>query len=228
MCGRFTVTNSRLINLEAALAGKLYPAQPGVETRYNIAPSQPVYVVRGEGDGKYHFLQLKWGLVPAWSKEPKVKYNTSNAKAETIETLASYRTPFRKRRCLIPATGWYEWQPRPSGKVPWYLYMGDHSDFAFAGLWEKWEKKGQILETCTIIVTDACESIREIHYRMPVILDPIDYEHWLDPGISDPALLKPLLRPYKRDRLVAHPVSRRVNQVSNDDRSLIEPVGDAN
>ena len=225
MCGRFTVTNSRLINLEAALAGKLYPVHPGVETSYNIVPSQPIQAVRGEGDGIYHFVKLKWGLIPAWSKEPKVTYSTINARADTIDTKPAYRSAFRKRRCLIPASGWYEWQQQPSGKQPWYIHPHDNTDLAFAGLWEKWERDGKVLETCTIIVTESNEAVRPIHDRMPVILEPIDYQHWLDESVTDPGLLKPLLRPYKRDRLVAHPVSRRVNQVSNDDRSLIETVG---
>lgn len=224
MCGRYTVTNFRLINLEAALAGMLDPAQPGVSTSYNFAPSQPVNAVRGEGDGKYHFLKLKWGLVPAWAKDPKIAYSAINARAETVDTKPAFRSAFRRRRCLIPASGWYEWQQQPSGKQPWYIHMRDNSDMAFAGLWEKWERAGKVLETCTIIVTEANDAIAPIHDRMPVILEPTDYQHWLDESVTEAALLKPLLRPYRRDRLAAHPVSRRVNAVVNNDPALIEPL----
>ena len=137
----------------------------------------------------------------------------------------SYRTAFRQRRCLIPATGFFEWKRASGGKQPYNIHIGEGNLFAFAGLWEHWKGgDGKFVESCTILVTDANEVIRPIHDRMPVILDPDDYRTWLDPGLHDPAELKPLLRPCPSEWMEYYPVSRRVGTPANDDPECVRPL----
>lgn len=219
MCGRYTLTTPDLSPIGEALGVNL----PPVPVSYNIAPSLRVPIIRAGGPAGYELALVKWGLVPHWSKEPRSEYSTINARAETVAVKPAFRDAFRRRRCLVPADGFYEWQKRGTAKQPWYIHRRDRRPFAFAGLWERWEGDGDALETCAIIVTEANALMRPIHERMPVILHPRDYRLWLDPHSPREALL-PLLVACADGELVAEPVSSRVNNPRNDGPELIEPL----
>jgi len=151
---------------------------------------------------------LRWGLIPYWAKDEKFGYHTINARAETVDRKPAFRSAFKRRRCLIPATGFYEWKKLNRHKQPYHIRVKDRELFAFAGLWEHWRSpEGKAIESCTIIVTDANEVLKSIHDRMPVILDPGDYDTWLDPDNRDVDRLRSLLRPYPPNRMEFWPVS---------------------
>ncbi len=190
--------------------------------RYNIAPSQQIASIRQE-DGERAACLLRWGLIPAWSREPATKYSTINARAETVAEKPAYRSAFRSRRCLIPATGFYEWR-QTNGKQPYRIGLPHGEPFAFAGLWERWTGD-EVIESCTIIVTAANDAMRAIHDRMPAILDAADYDLWLDPVIRDRDCLLPLLAPW-RGEIDIRAVSKRVNNPRNDDPGCLAAVGE--
>ncbi len=223
MCGRYTLTTP----LEGLRAVFLFEESPNLAARYNIAPTQEVPVIRrGVGDDSRHLALLRWGLIPSWAKEASIGSRMINARAESVAEKPAYRTAFRRRRCLIPADGFYEWQARPSGpKQPYLISPVAGGPFAFAGLWERWTDKahGEPVESFTIVTTEANRRLAAIHHRMPVVLAPADHQAWLDPASSLDALLA-LLRPAPEDAFDAAPVSTRVNAVRNDDPSLIEPT----
>ncbi len=216
MCGRFIQCASG----EVVAARFQLPAAPALTRRYNVAPSQPVWVVRSAGGGR-ELVALRWGLVPAWSPEPRTAYSTSNARAETAAEKPTYRQAFRRRRCLIPADGFYEWRKLGARKQPYCIAPADGAPFAFAGLWERWERDGQVLESCTILVTQANALIAPLHDRMPVILDPAAEAPWLDPALTDPAALQPLLVPCPPERLRVWPVSTAVNDARHEGPDLM-------
>ena len=189
---------------------------------YNIAPSQDIAVVRA-GGGRRHMALLRWGLVPAWAKEVKSGYSMINARAETVADKPTYRTAFKHKRCLIPTTGFYEWKREGSAKVPYHIRMPGSEVFAFAGLWDRWERDGEGFDSCSIIVTAANPDIQPIHDRMPVIVNPAQYNSWLNPGQFNRPQLESLLVPFA-GQLETFPVSRRVNSPANDDAGLIEPA----
>ena len=219
MCGRFTLHTP-----PAALAEYFdIDAIPDMAASYNIAPSQPVAAVRRPGEHREMVL-LRWGLVPSWAKAAKTNYSMINARAETVAEKPAYRTAFRQRRCLIPADGFYEWRQTPDGKQPYYIRMQRDGVFALAGLWEHWEKQDEVVESCSIIVTEANDTIRPVHDRMPVIVAPRDYAAWLDPGLRDPDAVKPYLRAWPADEMEAFPVSTRVNRPGSNDARCIEAV----
>lgn len=219
MCGRYTLSSRRLATLEQRLGQSL----PEVQPRYNIAPSQLVPAVR-QMDGQYQFAMLKWGLLPAWAKDPKLGYSTINARAETVDTKPAFRKAFGRRRCLIPADGFYEWAEVAGHKQPYYIQLKEHDVFAFAGLWEHWQApSGEAIESCSIIVTDANQIIRPIHERMPAILPPGVYTQWLALD-TRPEALKQLLRPYDPEAMVLYPVGLNVNSPRNDGPELIAPI----
>ena len=222
MCGRFV----RYTPVERF--ADLFHAQGGaVEARasYNIAPSFRILVARNTPDGQRELALLKWGLVPSWSDEPKTEYSTINARAETVAEKPAYRSAFRHRRCLIAADGFYEWHPQPDGhKQPYFIHLANNEPFAFAGIWEHWEREGKTLDSCSIVVTEANALMRPIHERMPVILPPEAYDDWMDLGITEPERLKPLLRPYPAEKMALHPVGTFVNSPRNDGRDLLQPV----
>lgn len=222
MCGRYTEGRHRPQKAEKALADLIRQQWPTLLPRYNVSPGTRIPVIRLEGENGAVLTELKWGLLPYWCKEPRTAYNTINAMAETVETKASYRVPFKKRRCLMPADGWFEWQPLPRGKQKWWFHRADDTDFCFAGLWDRWQQGEQVIETCTLLVTDAADSIGHIHDRMPVILKPEDYRLWLDPEMQDAAVLKDLLKP-TTDDLEAIPVTN-VKHPRDDDAGLIAPA----
>lgn len=221
MCGRFTLFADQRLVLDHF---GIRDAPALLTPRYNIAPSQDIAAVRQGTEGR-ELVMLRWGLVPSWAKEPATGFPMINARAETVATKPAYRTAFRRRRCLIPADGFYEWK-QADGKQPYRFTVGDGL-FAFAGLWEHWQgPAGEAVESCTILVTDANDLVRRVHDRMPVIVDPTDYAFWLDPGITEPEALRPLLTPFPADRMRAWPVSRKVNRAGYEAVDVIEAVGE--
>ncbi|MCC6301922.1 MAG: SOS response-associated peptidase [Gammaproteobacteria bacterium] len=221
MCGRYTLTPSLDVILEHyALEDVIESYRP----RYNIAPSQEVLVVRSTVEPQHRILiPMHWGLIPHWAKDRKIGYRMINAVGETLTDKPSYRTPFKKRRCLIPASGFYEWKVvGEKVKQPYYIRISGREVFSFAGLWEHWEGDGGIY-SCTIITTEANDTARSIHNRMPAILDPKDYDLWLNPSAPQDAL-QSLLVPYTAHPMETYPVSNAVNTPKNDDPRLTEPL----
>ncbi len=213
MCGRFTLrTPRRFKDLSANLpAATLVP-------RYNIAPSQEVLAIIGTED-EQRVSAFVWGLVPSWSGEPK---GIINARSETLESRPSFAESFHRRRCLIPADGFYEWKRKGKSKQPYYFQMQDEAQFAFAGIWDEWKKDGASITSCAIITTVPNELLATIHDRMPVILAPTAQGKWLSD--SGPDELLSLLRPYSAAEMKSFPVSKRVNHAKVEEPSLVEPV----
>lgn len=219
MCGRFAQKSpARKISKQF----KVGEVPPLVE-RYNVAPAQPVLAVRGAPEGREAAF-LKWGLVPRWAKDPAVGNRLINARSETVTEKPSFREAFKRRRCLVPMEGFYEWSRRGDRKRPFYFHMRDGEPFAVAGLWETWEGDGRVLETCTLLTTEANGLLAPYHDRMPVILRPEDYELWLDSEVRGTETLLPLLRPYPHEGMTAHAVSPVVNSPSNDGPRCVEPA----
>jgi putative SOS response-associated peptidase YedK len=201
---------------------------PPFTPRFNIAPTQPVPVVRcspENRDSEREFVWLRWGLIPSWAKDPAIGNRMINARAETVAQKPSYRAAFRRRRCLVVADGFYEWQRAGRQKQPYFIRMRDDRPFAFAGLWEAWEGADHsALETCTLLTTEPNELMQPIHNRMPVILAADAYEQWLDPAGQEADSLSRLLGPYPPDEMVAYPVSTYVNSPTHDGARCIERV----
>lgn len=220
MCGRFVQRSSakkiaKKFNVEEA---------PPLAERFNVAPSQSVLAVREAPDGREASF-LKWGLVPRWAKDAAIGNRLINARSETIAEKPSFREAFARRRCLVPADGFYEWSRRGDRKRPFYFQMKDGELFAIAGLWERWEGEGGPLETCTLLTTEANELLAPYHDRMPVIVRPEDYDLWLDVGVKGAGLLN-LLRPYPHEEMGAYAVSPLVNNPSNNDPRCVESIAD--
>jgi putative SOS response-associated peptidase YedK len=223
MCGRYRRTTR-----EEELARRWsipIPAQRDLPISWNVAPSSEVLAIRLKRDTKAQaFDWLKWGLVPYWSKDKRIAYSTINARAETIDRAPAFRTAFQRRRCLIPADGFYEWRKTRPPKVPFHIALREQSPFCFAGIWDAWKDpaSGEWSRTCSIITTEANELIAQIHDRMPVILREADFPIWLgEPGEAE---LKALLRPYPAEEMQMWEISGRVNTPANDDPAVIEPV----
>ncbi len=225
MCGRYSLTSP----VEAVRRVFDFPELPNLAPRANIAPSQDVAAVRlasGEsGDVGRHFVWLRWGLIPAWAKDPAIGNRTINARAETVARKPAFRAAFRARRCLILADGFYEWKTETGGKQPYRITLADGGPFALAGLWERWANPqgGETIESCTIVTTAANARLQEIHPRMPVILAPDAFVPWLDPGTPG-AQAEALLVPFRSEALIHYRVSPRLNSPANDDPTLIEPL----
>jgi putative SOS response-associated peptidase YedK len=223
MCGRFNLRTpaSELAKIFALIrTAELRP-------RYNIAPTQPVAAIRQADDGRELAL-ITWGLIPSWADDPQIGSRMINARAETVAAKPSFRSAFKRRRCLIPADGFYEWKQTGAGKgpkQPFHIGRQDGKPFAMAGLWERWAKgAGPAIESCTIITTDANSELRELHDRMPVIIPPDDYDQWLNPNEQEADALMPLLAPYHGDPLEIYPVSRAVNNPRHDDADCVERI----
>jgi len=220
MCGRYELhTHPAAIALAFAL-----PAPPLMVPRYNIAPTQQVPVVRLTADGARECVDMRWGLVPRWAKDPSIGVKMINARAESVADKPSFRNAFRRHRCLVPADGFYEWRVTGSGKRPVHIGRKDGATFGFAGLFERWlAADGAVLDTCTILTTHANDLLRPLHERMPVIVAPEHYARWLDAANVE---VMDLLAPYPSEVMTWHAVSMRVNAVRNDDPALIAPVAD--
>jgi putative SOS response-associated peptidase YedK len=221
MCGRYTL---KITPTELAAYFDL-PEVPDLPPRYNIAPTQPIPMVRADGHQGRHLVMVRWGFVPAWAREMSGGAPLINARLESAHEKPTFRQSFRQRRCLIPADGLYEWQRESAAKQPYVFQLPDGEPFAFAGLWDRWQSPdGQVIDSCAMLTTEANAVMTPIHHRVPVILERSAYEAWLDPAIHDPETLRGMLTPVVADRLIATPVSKKVNQVVNDDPSLLEPV----
>ena len=220
MCGRFALVATG----EEVAEHYQLPEVPYVVPRYNIAPTQPVAAVRLNGAGEREFTFFQWGLIPSWAKDPSMGSRMINARSETAAEKPAFRAAFKRRRCLLPATGFFEWRATNGRKQPMYIHEATGSLVSLAGLWEIWQSPdGGLLETCTILTTDPNALMEPIHNRMPVILDPLDYSMWLAP--DTPAdQLHHLLRPYDAERLAAYPVSTAVNKPQNDSEDVITPA----
>lgn len=222
MCGRYAIT---LPPEAMAKAFGVGGALPNIPPHYNAVPGQSLPVVRrGERGGRALDL-MTWGLVPSWSKGPDTRYSMINARAETATERPAYRGPFRNRRCLVPAGGFYEWRKTDGARQPWYFTLRSGELLAFAGLWDHWMGAGgEEILSFTIVVTDANDVVRPIHHRMPVILAPEHYARWLGEDDAPIREVIALMAPFPASTMMGHPVSRRVNSPANDDAGLLEPV----
>jgi putative SOS response-associated peptidase YedK len=220
MCGRFTVRKPK----------EVIAKQFGVEIddelapRFNIAPTQQVAAIRAsQGDGGREFVSLKWGLIPSWAKDASIGAKLINARSETVMEKPSFRESFRRRRAIIPADGIFEWRRAGKGKQPYFFQMRDGSLFGFAGLWDRWrDEDGEVVETCSILTTEANDLFRPVHERMPVVLHPESYDEWLSDDPRGVEALKELLCPYPSSEMIAYPVSPRVNSPQSQGEELIE------
>lgn len=225
MCGRY---NLRTTASEFAefFAVHVAPEQEPLLLRYNIAPTQDVLAVRMGPEGR-ETAALRWGLIPSWADDPKIGNRMINARADGVASKPSFRAAFKRRRCLIPASGFYEWQARDRRKQPFHIAPDGGGLMAFAGLWEHWARNGELpIESCTIITTDANRALSSLHDRMPVILTPAEYDDWLAESTPRDRLER-LLRPAPEDFLDFVPVSTAVNNVRHTGPDCVTPLSQA-
>ncbi len=222
MCGRFTLRAAASVVAEQFA---LFEVPPLVQ-RFNIAPTQPVAVVRIDpqsAPARRQLVLLRWGLIPSWAKDPAIGNRMINARAETVAQKLSYRSALGRRRCLVVADGFFEWKRTDGGKQPYFIGMADEKPFAFAGLWEAWQGADHsYIESCTILTTEPNSLLRSIHDRMPVILPPETHDLWLDHAEQRPDVLTPLLRPFPSESMTAYPVDTLVNSPANDEPRCVE------
>ncbi|MEM9945707.1 MAG: SOS response-associated peptidase [Cyanobacteria bacterium P01_D01_bin.36] len=227
MCGRYTQTRTGDAIAKHFRLNNIPGQKPTPTPRYNIAPSQPIGAI-AQPTTQREYRIFQWGLVPSWSKDPAIGNRMINARSETVADKPSFRTAFKRRRCLIIADGFYEWKKattKGAKKQPYYIQMADQSLFAMAGIWETWESgDGSYLESCTILTTEPNELMQPIHNRMPVIVDPQNYDLWLNPTIQKAEPLQTLLRPFKADAMQAYEVSTAVNNPRNETAACVEPL----
>ena len=220
MCGRFTLTVDPA-KLMGVFKDFTFPTQ--FAPRYNISPAQPILAIPNNEKNKADFFL--WGLIPSWAKDPAISNKLINARGETIAEKPSFREALQYRRCLIPADGFYEWQKLGKVKQPVRIVLKSREPFALAGLWDRWRSPENVeVLSCTIITTAANDLIREIHDRMPVILDREAEAQWLDPKVTNPVQLLPLLQPYPSELMEYYLVSQQVNSPRVDKPGNIEPV----
>jgi putative SOS response-associated peptidase YedK len=233
MCGRFTFSQPKEA-IYAMLANSSHDAKntpspqiPAIEACYNIAPTQNIpTVVQNAETNTHEFQQLRWGLIPSWAKDISMGAKLINARAETVTEKPAFRSAFKHRRCLVLADGFYEWQLQDGKKQPFYFRLQDGQPFAFAGLWEEWKsKEGEKITSCTILTTAANELLQAIHERMPVILNPQNYDLWLNQHVQNPEALQKLFHPYPAQEMTAYPVSILVNNLKCDRPECIVPLG---
>ena len=224
MCGRYTQSKSAEMIAKAFQIDNVSDIKP----RYNIAPTQSVLtVLQPSASANRQGKMLHWGLIPSWAKDRKMGSKLINARAETVAEKPAFRSAFRKRRCLVVADGFYEWQQQENKKQkqPFYFRLSDGEPFAFAGLWEHWQDAtGEEIESCTVLTTEANDLMRPIHNRMPVILEPKNYDLWLNSEATKLELLQPLLHPYPTEEMTAYPVSTVVNKPVNDSAECINSI----
>jgi putative SOS response-associated peptidase YedK len=223
MCGRYRLSRRKQL-LEEHFATD--PWEGEWDPRYNIAPTQPVPVIRQDPKEAVRRLSMvRWGLVPSWAKDASGAARMINARSETADTKPAFRDALRLRRCLIPADGFYEWQRTGSAKQLFCFEVNNSELFAFAGIWESWrDGSGKVLETCSILTTTPNEVAASIHDRMPVIVNPEAYDLWLDPGMKDTRAVTDMLRPYAVRQMRCYPVSTRINHAANDDEECSRRV----
>lgn len=219
MCGRFNLL------VDAQAVADLYDVTViQLAPRYNIAPTQPIAAVRINQAGNREFTHFYWGLIPSWSKDPSFGARLINARSETAHEKPSFRSAFKRRRCVIPASGFYEWQKTPTGKQPMHIHHADNEILSFAGLWEYWaDANGNEIESCTILTCAPNAFMSPLHNRMPVILETADLELWLDHSAPLPAV-QFLLKPAHDQLLTAYPVSTFVNKAGNDSAECIARI----
>ncbi|QJX79907.1 SOS response-associated peptidase [Priestia megaterium] len=221
MCGRFSLATD-IAELQEQFDFE-FNGEFTFGSRFNIAPSQQVLTI-GFNKGKRIGTTMKWGLVPYWADDIKIGYKMINARGESVDEKASFKRSFKSKRCLILADGFYEWKKEGKNKQPFRFVMEDERPFAFAGLWEQWNKGEEPLYTCTIITTKPNGVTKEVHDRMPVILEEDVYDLWLNPQMNDTEYLKSLLVPYPADRMKMYPVSTVVNSPKNDLEECLAPL----
>jgi putative SOS response-associated peptidase YedK len=217
MCGRYVLASPGAVIAEHFRLSEV-PAYP---PRYNIAPTMDALVVRETPAGEREAVMLRWGLVPAWAKDPAIGSRMFNARAEGVADKPAFRAAFRRRRCLVPADGFYEWQPVAGGrKQPYFIRLVSGAPLALAGLWERWRgPDGDAIATFTIVTTAANEAMRAFHDRMPVLVAPADHDEWL--SSPNPSAL---LAPWRGEPFEIRPISTRVNSARNDSPDLLERV----
>ena len=217
MCGRYTLITDIKKIAESFGVAPVLNAQP----RYNIAPTQDVVAILGNGVSP-HLSLLHWGLIPAWAKDESIGSRMINARAETLAEKPSFKSLLRGKRCLVVADGFYEWRAEGKSKTPMYITLQDEQPFAFAGLWDLWKgPDGREVQSCTIITTEPNELMASIHNRMPAILRPGAYEDWLNPQLRDEHVLTHWLSPYPADLMKARAVSKLVNNPRNDTAEIL-------
>lgn len=218
MCGRFNLkTNPHSF---AEIFGVLRGFEDGWKPSYNIAPTQKVLCVRDSDERE--FFKARWGLIPSWAKDTKIGSSCINARVETVDTKPAFRSAFKKRRCLVMADGFYEW--RRADKQPFFISLKSGEQMAFAGLWETWKSPAGPVESCTICTTEANAMMRKLHDRMPVILPRQSIDHWLDPSVTDPDEVKPMLKQFPGGKMQAWAVGKAVGNVRNQRLSLMEAI----
>jgi putative SOS response-associated peptidase YedK len=222
MCGRYAITSAP----EAIRRLFRYAEQPNFPPRYNIAPTQPVPIVR-MAEGQRHFALVRWGLIPSWVKDPTAFTLLINARGESVNEKPAFRAAMRHRRCLFPADGFYEWKAEPGRRRPYYARLKSGGPLAFAGLWETWTgPDGEEMETAAIVTTAANRTLASIHHRMPVVVAPEAFDFWLDCDRVDARTAAALIAPAPEGAMVAFEVSLAVNRVANDSPQLVEPAAE--
>ena len=221
MCGRFTLRTPTPVLVEHFGLGRI----PALPPRFNVAPTQEVAAVRQRDSGSgRETVMLRWGLIPSWSKDPTGSAPMINARSETAAEKPSFRSAFRRRRCLVPADGFYEWKRTGRAKEAFHIQLSDGAPFAFAGLWERWnaDDSQAAIESCTILTIEPNEVMQPIHDRIPVILPAEAYAQWLDPQFDSVEGLQELLVPYPADRMAAEPVGSFVNNVRHEGPACLQ------
>jgi putative SOS response-associated peptidase YedK len=220
VCGRFALI------VDASVLADVFGVDPPreISPRYNIAPTQDIPAIRAARDRPRECAMVRWGLIPPWAKDQSIGARMINARGETVTDKPSFRAAVKARRCLIPASGFFEWVQVSDRKQPYYIRFEDQRLFAFAGLWERWTAGPDPIDSCTIITTSPNELVAPLHDRMPAILPAQDYQEWLGPGTLTPERLAELLAPHSARGMEAFPVSPYVNRPGNDDPRCIEPL----
>lgn len=223
MCGRYGLNHPHTVLTDWYRASFM----PELKPRYNIAPTMEILAVR-ETERGHAGSMMRWGLIPYWAKDAKKLPVMNNARAETIAEKPMFKQSFRQRRCLIPASGFFEWKTEGKGKQPYFISSRDGAPFSFAGIWSTWTAAdtGESIDSCTIVTTECNALMQPIHERMPVILSPEDWVAWLDPGPKQDEILLSLLRPFNAEQMQAWPVSPAVGKVANQGEELIKPFID--
>ncbi len=231
MCGRFVTPDIAEIERFWHIGRHNWrsPFSSIRQARFNVPPQQSapenhILGIRADADGTLELTDFQWWLLPSWSSEPTTTYSTFNARVENVATAASFKVPFRRHRCIIPARGWYEWQATPSGKQPWYFHPPEGSLLAFAGLWDRWTRGDKIIESCTIVVGEAPPEMIHLHNRVPFLIPAERQDAWLDPSLTDAKKIRELLLPPGKSSLIWHPVSKAVGNVRNSGSELTTPI----